>query len=59
MSFKLKWNDSWLFTKKGELVEENRRVLDAEGCEQVTLPHTWNGKDGQDGGFPPPVPPSL
>ncbi|MDO5417168.1 MAG: glycoside hydrolase family 2 TIM barrel-domain containing protein [Lachnospiraceae bacterium] len=50
MSFKLKWNDSWLFTKKGELVEENRRVLDAEGCEQVTLPHTWNGKDGQDGG---------
>ena len=30
------WNDNWRFTKEG--VSEN-----------VTLPHTWNAKDGTDG----------
>ena len=32
------FNESWLFTKPGE-----NRV-------PVTLPHTWNNLDGQDGG---------
>lgn len=31
------WNDGWLFTGKGETAP-------------VTLPHTWNAEDGQDGG---------
>lgn len=30
-------NDGWTFTREG-------------GSESVTLPHTWNGLDGQDGG---------
>ena len=30
-------NDNWLFTKAGT-------------AEVVTLPHTWNAVDGQDGG---------
>ena len=37
---KIKWNDSWLFTKDKT----------AANWEAVTLPHTWNAKDGQDGG---------
>ena len=31
------WNEQWLFTK------ENQQ-------ESIQLPHTWNAKDGQDGG---------
>ena len=31
------FNDNWLFEKEGQ-------------TERVTLPHTWNAKDGQDGG---------
>ena len=30
-------NSQWDFTKQGE-------------CVTLDLPHTWNGKDGQDGG---------
>lgn len=39
-------NDNWLFTK------EDIDIRDAEQAvgEKVTLPHTWNAKDGQDGG---------
>ncbi len=33
----LSLNDNWLFTKQGK-------------SEPVTLPHTWNALDGQDGG---------
>ncbi len=32
------FNDNWAFTKPGA------------ASENVTLPHTWNAKDGQDGG---------
>jgi len=39
---KFNWNDSWLFTKDKTL---NRADWDA-----VTLPHSWNAEDGQDGG---------
>ena len=39
---KFNWNDAWLFSKDKDL---NRAEW-----EQVNLPHTWNAKDGQDGG---------
>ncbi len=39
-------NKSWLFIKN---VTEPRS-LNLGGGEAVSLPHTWNGKDGQDGG---------
>lgn len=35
---KINWNRGWQFAKPGEAWAE------------VNLPHTWNGKDGQDGG---------
>ena len=50
MSRKFSWNESWLFTKDAALVKDNRTVLNADAWETVDLPHTWNGKDGQDGG---------
>ena len=40
-------NKGWLFTKK--TVDIPQRQLPS-GWEEVDLPHTWNGKDGQDGG---------
>ncbi|MBQ8804199.1 MAG: glycoside hydrolase family 2 protein [Tyzzerella sp.] len=39
---KFNWNDSWLFTKDN--------TLNVSDWEAVNLPHTWNAKDGQDGG---------
>ena len=39
---KFNWNDSWLFTKD--------KALNVSDWESVNLPHTWNAKDGQDGG---------
>ena len=35
----INWNEGWSFTKGAE-----------EARETVTLPHTWNAVDGQDGG---------
>lgn len=34
---KQNWNDNWKFTKDKE----------ANKWEAVSIPHTWNGKDGQ------------
>ena len=40
----IKWNEDWLFYKGvGD-------ISVVEGGEGVTLPHTWNAVDGQDGG---------
>ena len=47
---KFNWNDAWLFTKEASLVADNRTILKEAEWELVTLPHTWNAKDGQDGG---------
>ncbi len=47
---KFLWNDSWAFTKEAALVSENHTALNVGDWEQVTLPHTWNAQDGQDGG---------
>ncbi len=40
---KFSFNDNWYFTKKmdADIFEEG---------EKISLPHTWNAKDGQDGG---------
>lgn len=38
--------DSWAFLKN---MSEAVNVI-PEDAEQVTLPHTWNATDGQDGG---------
>ena len=39
---KFNWNDSWLFSKD--------KTLNKADWEAVNLPHSWNAKDGQDGG---------
>lgn len=38
-------NDNWLFARTAEIPESV-----PQGWEEVTLPHTWNAADGQDGG---------
>lgn len=40
----LNFNDSWCFSKTAEV------PVSLPDWEKVTLPHTWNAKDGQDGG---------
>lgn len=42
----LSWNAGWRFEKDHSLVPAQL----PEGWEEVTLPHTWNAIDGQDGG---------
>ena len=42
----LNWNEGWLFSKVAEALPT---TLPAD-WEAVTLPHTWNATDGQDGG---------
>lgn len=41
----LNFNDNWLFSKT-ESIPDTLPL----SWEQVTLPHTWNAEDGQDGG---------
>lgn len=50
MSKKINWNEKWLFTKNEALIQDNHIAVDVNEWEEVNLPHTWNGKDGQDGG---------
>ena len=42
----INFNACWAFTKLAEAVPT---VMPAD-WENVNLPHTWNGEDGQDGG---------
>lgn len=46
MRQKQNWNADWKFVKKAV---DMAKAAAAEG-EAVTLPHTWNAVDGQDGG---------
>lgn len=46
MREKVKINEGWRFVK---LAESEKQALEQSG-ETVCLPHTWNAKDGQDGG---------
>ncbi|MGN0167305.1 MAG: glycoside hydrolase family 2 protein [Acetatifactor sp.] len=41
MSTKTNWNSDWKFSKEN---------TETAVWEQINLPHTWNGTDGQDGG---------
>ena len=41
----ISWNDGWRFSKTSVVPVET-----PQGWEAVTLPHTWNAVDGQDGG---------
>ena len=41
-------NQDWKFTKRTLPIPE--RFPDGDPWEDVNLPHTWNGTDGQDGG---------
>ncbi len=49
-------NNDWLFIKNTNKVpvsvSEVKEGITEEGkkCERISLPHTWNGTDGQDGG---------
>lgn len=54
-----KINDAWLFTKISASLEDVKSMIKkyelfekkpVEAVDQVDLPHTWNGLDGQDGG---------
>lgn len=40
------WNEAWHFSKTALDIPQDL----PDGWEAVALPHTWNGKDGQDGG---------
>lgn len=45
MRNKICWNDGWRFFRKDQPAADTLAAGEA-----VTLPHTWNAKDGQDGG---------
>lgn len=47
---KFHWNNAWLFTKDADKVSREHVALKKDEWESVNLPHTWNAKDGQDGG---------
>ena len=46
MSKRINLNSSWQFTKKACKFED----LKKQKFDKVNIPHTWNAKDGQDGG---------
>lgn len=50
MQVKKKWNEKWKFSKEQKEVVKQNNVLTQGNWEEVNLPHTWNGTDGQDGG---------
>ena len=45
MRIKINWNDGWYFSKSDKVPENFSQLW-----IPVTLPHTWNAVDGQDGG---------
>lgn len=45
MRTKINWNDGWYFSKSDKVPENFSQCW-----APVTLPHTWNAEDGQDGG---------
>ena len=47
---KFHWNNAWLFTKDADKVSREHVALKKDEWEPINLPHTWNAKDGQDGG---------
>ena len=45
MRTKINWNGGWYFSKSDKVPENFSQLW-----IPVTLPHTWNAVDGQDGG---------
>lgn len=45
MRKRISWNENWLFRKTAEVPDKLPK-----DWEIIQLPHTWNAKDGQDGG---------
>lgn len=43
------WNDNWKFSKDKIMIPKEVRDITGQ-WEELDLPHTWNGIDGQDGG---------
>ena len=43
-------NAGWHFTMNGAWISEGFLPLNLQQWDSLNLPHTWNGKDGQDGG---------
>ena len=50
MATKKNMNAAWKFCKDKIAITEGASVLPQGNWEEVDLPHTWNGTDGQDGG---------
>lgn len=50
MSPKIIWNDKWKFTKEAINIGDLSSVKKENTWQELNLPHTWNGEDGQDGG---------
>lgn len=45
------WNDGWKFSKEKVQIDDGSSSVLRQGIwEDISLPHTWNAKDGQDGG---------
>lgn len=51
MLTKITWNDDWKFTKDSIHISPGVSAVVQGNWEEVTIPHTWNGIDGQDGGY--------
>ncbi len=49
MMIRMRLCEGWLFTRDAALVSGSM-PLSPGRWERITLPHTWNGRDGQDGG---------
>ncbi len=47
---KTNWNQNWYFNKNYTLLPDSSSALTSGSWEDINLPHTWNGTDGQDGG---------
>lgn len=46
----IEWNQDWVFVKTAETAAAAQMRAKEGAGEYVTLPHTWNAADGQDGG---------
>ncbi|MDD5934865.1 MAG: glycoside hydrolase family 2 TIM barrel-domain containing protein [Clostridiales bacterium] len=49
MANKINWNNGWKFSKEDKDMTIGS-IINQGTWEDVTIPHTWNGIDGQDGG---------
>lgn len=50
MLTRITWNDNWNFTKDSIHISPCTSAMTQGSWEEIQIPHTWNGIDGQDGG---------